>query len=79
MSTPPVYWRAMRRAAQIAGGSRALALRLDLPHEVVVAWLEQRAAPGDVDFMRAVDLILDHDRVLPWTTAEAHEQLLRRS
>jgi hypothetical protein len=28
---------------------------------------------------RAAQIAGGHDRVLPWTTAEAHEQLLRRS
>ena len=73
-----VYLKAIRRACEIAGGAYALAIRLEAAPEDVQAWLEGVTAPDELAFLRAVDIILAHDHVLPWTQAEIEADLAAR-
>jgi hypothetical protein len=73
-----VYLKAMRRASEIMGGVYALASRLETSPEDVKAWLEGADVPDEVSFLRAVDIILAHDRVVPWTQAELQADLAAR-
>jgi len=73
-----VYLKAMRRAAEILGGAYPLAVRLEAAPDEVKAWLGGSAAPDEVAFLRAVDVILAHDRALPWTQAEIEADLAAR-
>ena len=45
---------------QIAGGAEALAKTLGVPLPALRMWLDGRPIPSDV-FMRAVDIVIDHD------------------
>jgi hypothetical protein len=73
-----VYLKAMRRASEIVGGLYPLATRLETSPEDVKAWLEGADVPDEVAFLRAVDIILAHDRVVPWTQAELQADLAAR-
>ena len=73
-----VYLKAMRRACDIVGGAYALASRLEVNPGEVTAWLEGADVPDEVAFLRAVDIILAHDRVVPWTQAELQADLAAR-
>jgi hypothetical protein len=70
-----VYWKAIKRAAEIAGGAFPLSIALDVPLSDVQAWLAQREAPGDAVFLRAVDIILGHDGAVPWTQDELQKEI----
>jgi len=72
-----VQVRALRRAAEIIGGTYGLCGQLDVPHAILVDWLESGEVP-DVYFLRAVDIIIGHDHRLPWTAAEAQRDLVER-
>ena len=73
-----VYLKAIRRASEILGGAYPLAVRMETTPEEVQAWLDGSAVPDEVAFLRAVDVILAHDRVLPWTQAEIEADLAAR-
>ncbi|HYG55280.1 MAG TPA: hypothetical protein VD965_08275 [Burkholderiales bacterium] len=74
-----VYHKAIRRAAEIAGGAFPLSLALDVPVDDVHAWLAGERRPDDTVFLRAVDIILGNDGAVPWTSAELEEELLARN
>jgi DNA-binding transcriptional regulator YiaG len=58
---PTMYARTLRRAAELSGGHEALARELRVPTNQLASWLAGRASPpGDV-FLRAVDIIGEHN------------------
>ena len=73
-----VYRKAIRRACEIIGGAYQLACRLEATPAEVKAWLEGSGIPDAVAFLRAVDIILAHDRAVPWTQAELQADLAAR-
>jgi hypothetical protein len=73
-----IFLKAIRRASEIVGGAHPLAVRLEVEPAMVEAWLAGSAVPDEVSFLRAVDIILARDRVLPWTQAEVEADLAAR-
>ena len=73
-----VYLKAIRRACDIVGSGYQLAVRLEVAPEEVRAWLDGVGAPDEIAFLRAVDIILANDHVLPWTQAEIEADLAAR-
>jgi hypothetical protein len=73
-----VYLKAIRRASEIVGGAHPLAARLEVDPGEIETWLAGGAAPDDVMFLRAVDIIVAHDRIVPWTQAELEADLAAR-
>jgi hypothetical protein len=69
-----VYRKAVKRAAEIAGGAFPLSVALDVPVSQIQAWLAGEGTPDDNVFLRAVDIILGHDGAVPWTPAELEEE-----
>jgi DNA-binding transcriptional regulator YdaS (Cro superfamily) len=58
---PTLYARTLKRAAEITGGTEALALRLKVVPSHLTLWiLGAEPTPPDV-FLKAVDLISEHD------------------
>lgn len=57
--SPSVHSRAVRKAAELAGGRQALADRLDLPRPDIDAWIADQRRPALVDLLRIVEVILD--------------------
>ena len=53
-----VQVRALRRAAEVVGGTEALSRRLDVAHDVLLGWLEKAQVP-EAHFLRAVDVLLE--------------------
>lgn len=70
-----VYRKAIKRAAEIAGGAFPLSVALDVPVSQIHAWLAGEGAPDDAVFLRAVDIILGHDGAVPWTPQELQEEI----
>lgn len=50
--------RALRRTAEIVGGTEALSRRLDVAHDVLLVWLQKAEVP-EAYFLRAVDILLE--------------------
>lgn len=58
---PTVYARALKRAAEIVGGAEQLAVQLRVVPSHLALWIDGSApTPPDI-FLRAVDLISEHD------------------
>ena len=58
---PTLYARTLRRAAEIAGGTEELAVHLNVVPSHLALWiLGAEPTPADV-FLKAVDLISEHD------------------
>ena len=58
---PNLYARTLKRAAQVVGGPEQLALSLKVTPSHLALWLKGMAdVPADV-FLKAVDLINEHD------------------
>jgi hypothetical protein len=53
--------RLLRRAAQIAGGSPALAASLGVTEEALRIWMEGKAKMPDSAFLATADLVLEDD------------------
>ena len=53
--------RVLRRALEIAGSEEQLALRLHVTPSRVSAWLLAQAPLPHAVFLRAVDLVLEHE------------------
>jgi hypothetical protein len=49
---------ALHRAAEIVGGIEALSRRLDVPHDVLLGWLQKAEVP-EAHLLRAVDILLE--------------------
>ncbi len=57
--TASVYSRALRKAAEILGGTARLARHLQVPESDLRKWLAGEAKPPKNVFLRAVDLVID--------------------
>ena len=55
-----VYPRAVRKAAELAGGKASLARALNVPVEEIEKWLAGEATPPREPFLRIVDIIVDN-------------------
>jgi len=64
--------RILRRAAAIAGGTRALSRALGVDHDALFRWMQDRAVPPIRVFLRAVDLTVLNDCRVYGTTEAAH-------
>ena len=62
----------LRRAADILGGEEALALHLGITPSHLALWIRTLADMPDGVFLRAVDIVLEHDlaRQLPDSSAD---------
>jgi outer membrane biogenesis lipoprotein LolB len=58
---PSVYARAVRRAAEIAGGMIQLSAEWQVPIEELMNWLEGTRPVPQEFFLRAVDIITEYD------------------
>jgi DNA-binding transcriptional regulator YdaS (Cro superfamily) len=58
---PDVYLRTLERAAQIVGGEQALALHLKVTPSHLALWLKGLEEPTTEAFLRAVDLVSEHE------------------
>jgi DNA-binding transcriptional regulator YdaS (Cro superfamily) len=58
---PDVYLRTLQRAALIAGGEQALALELKVTPSHLALWLQGIERPPLDIFLRAVDLVSEHE------------------
>jgi DNA-binding transcriptional regulator YdaS (Cro superfamily) len=56
-----VYTRALKRAAEIAGGDDALASRLKVKPASLASWLNGSVTPPAEVFLEAVDVISAHE------------------
>lgn len=54
-----IYSRALQKAAELLGGRARLCRHLQVPSEVLQEWIEDKAVPPQMIFLRAVDVILD--------------------
>lgn len=53
--------RTLRRAAEIMGGEQPLAVHLRVTPSHLALWLEGKEVPPDHIFLKAVDLVTEHD------------------
>ncbi len=53
--------RVLRRAVEIAGGEAELALRLEVSPHRLTTWLGAHAPLPHAVFLRAVDIVLEHE------------------
>ena len=60
-AVPDVYLRTLKRAAQIVGGEQALALHLKVTPSHLALWLKGLEEPTTEAFLRAVDLVSEHE------------------
>lgn len=60
-AVPHVYVRTLERAAQIVGGEQALALHLKVTPSHLALWLKGLEEPTTEAFLRAVDLVSEHE------------------
>lgn len=63
--------RTLQRAAEIMGGEQQLALHLRVTPSHLALWLEGREFPPDRIFLKAVDLVTEHD-ALPHGSASSY-------
>lgn len=56
-----VHVRTLRRAAEVVGGERKLALHLRVARTHLHLWLDGLADPPAAVFLRAVDVVIDAD------------------
>jgi hypothetical protein len=54
-----IHSRALQKAAELLGGQARLCRHLQVPSEVLQAWIEDRAVPPQALFLRVVDVILE--------------------
>jgi hypothetical protein len=54
-----VYARAVRRAAELAGGRAKLARLLQVPESEIESWLAGARKPSRELFLRVVDIVID--------------------
>ena len=59
MDSNHVYRRTMQKAAQLLGGSKALARRLRVPLGDLEKWIAGKDVPPMPTFLRAVDIVLE--------------------
>lgn len=53
--------RTLKRAAEIVGGEQQLALHLKVTPSHLALWLQEIETPPDYIFLKAVDLVTEHD------------------
>lgn len=58
---PTVHARALKRAVEILGGVDQLSARLDVPIYDLRLWMRSERTPPLTVFLRAVDIISEHD------------------
>lgn len=58
---PDLYLRTLQRAVQIAGGEQSLAQRLKVTPSHLALWLKGLEDPPTEAFLRAVDLVSEHE------------------
>lgn len=58
---PTVWARTLRRAAELSGGELLLCTRLNVRPTDLTAWLNAQAKPPPEVFLKAVDIIGEHD------------------
>jgi hypothetical protein len=58
---PTVWARTLRRAAELIGGELALAAKLTVKPSDLTAWLGAEGKPPPEVFLKAVDIIGEHD------------------
>lgn len=58
---PDVRARTLKRAAEIMGGEQQLALYLKVTPSHLALWLQGIEVPPDHIFLKAVDLVTEHD------------------
>jgi DNA-binding transcriptional regulator YdaS (Cro superfamily) len=51
----------LRRAAEIVGGEEALSMRLGVTPSHLALWIRAAGEMPDAVFLRAVDIVLEHD------------------
>jgi hypothetical protein len=56
------YRAAVARAAELAGGVRALSLRLRIPVVDLMRWIQGETRPSKGVFLRVVDFIVEEGR-----------------
>jgi hypothetical protein len=61
MSAESLSVHVLRRAAEVAGGERALSRRLHVPYTVLKNWLDGAGAPPSEMLLRAIDVIGEAD------------------
>jgi hypothetical protein len=62
---PNVYVKTLVRAAQIVGGEAELALRLKVTPSHLHLWIRGLSDPPLDVFLRAVDIVVEHDQAKP--------------
>ncbi len=62
---PDVRARTLKRAAEIMGGEERLALHLKVTPSHLALWIRGTESPPDHIFLKAVDLVTDHDALPP--------------
>ena len=63
--------RTLQRAAEIMGGEQQLAFHLKVTPSHLALWLQGTECPPDHIFLKAVDLVTEHD-VLPKHLPDKH-------
>jgi transcriptional regulator with XRE-family HTH domain len=58
---PTVYSRTLRRAAELVGSQQELARRLGIFPSHLLPWLAGTSTPPIEVFLKAVDIVGDHD------------------
>ena len=58
---PDVRARTLKRAAEIMGGEERLALHLKVTPSHLALWIREIEVPPDYIFLKAVDLVVNHD------------------
>lgn len=56
-----LYVKTLQRAAEIVGGEQELALRLKVTPSHLALWLNGVEKPPGAIFLRAVDLVMEHE------------------
>jgi DNA-binding transcriptional regulator YdaS (Cro superfamily) len=56
-----VYSRTLQRAAELVGGPQELARRLGIFPSQLLPWLADTSTPPTEIFLKAVDIVGDHD------------------
>jgi hypothetical protein len=55
-----IHMRAVQRATEIAEGLARLAVYLDVPPALIVAWIDGRSEVPIPMFLKVVEIIVDH-------------------
>ena len=55
-----IHMLAVQRATEIAEGLTHLAVYLDVPPALIMAWIEGRSEVPSASFLKVVEIIVDH-------------------